>query len=100
MPRKRAFRCPKCDRTFILESSFNKHNFHGIHDPMKPRGGPREGSGGKREGTGGKREGTGGKREGTGGKREGSGAQRGRSGGKRKNSGPTEDLTAEVIFTI
>ena len=81
MPRKRAFQCPKCDRTFILESSFNKHNFHGIHNPMKPRGGPREGAG-------------------SGGKREGSGAQRGRSGGKRKNSGPNEELTAEVIFTI
>ena len=66
-----------------MESSFNKHNFHGIHNPMKPRGGPREGAG-----SGGKREGSG-----SGGKREG-------SGGKRKNSGPNEELTAEVIFTI
>ena len=74
---------------------------------MKPRGGLREGSGTQRGRSGGKREGSGAQRGRSGGKREGSGAQRGRSGGsrentggKRENYGPTEDLTAEVIFTI
>lgn len=52
MPRKRAFRCLKCSRTFILEESLNKHNLEGIHDPMKPRGGKRNNSGGPRENSG------------------------------------------------
>ncbi len=29
MPRKKTFRCSKCDRTFILESSFDEHYFRG-----------------------------------------------------------------------
>ena len=86
MPRKRTFRCSKCDRTFILESSFDEHNFRGIHDPMKPRGGIRKNAG-RQLGN-------------SGGSRKNAGRQLGNSGGSRENSGPTEDLTDEVILPI
>ena len=76
-----------------MESSFNKHNFHGIHDPMKPRGGLREGSGGSRENAGRQL-------ENSGGSRDNAGRQLGNSGGRRDNSGPTKDLTDEVIKLI
>jgi len=86
MPHERAFRCPKCSRTFKLEESLNEHNLQGIHDPMKPRGGHRENSGGPRENSGGPRKNAGGPRK--------------NAGGRRGNSGPTEDYTDEVIQPI
>ena len=90
MPRKRTFRCSKCDRTFILESSFDEHNFRGIHDPMKPRGGIRKNAGGSRKNAGGSRKNAGRQLGNSGGPRD-------NAGGSRENSGPTEDLTDEVI---
>jgi hypothetical protein len=63
MPRKRAFRCSKCDRTFILKSSFDEHNFRGIHDPMKPRGGIRKNAGRQLGNSGGPRDNAGGSRK-------------------------------------
>ena len=104
MPQKRAFRCLKCDRTFILESSFNEHNFRGIHDLMKPRGGIRKNAGGSRKNAGRQLGNSGGPRDNAGGIRKNAGRQLGNSGGPRdnaggprENSGPTEDLTDEVI---
>ena len=97
MPRKRTFRCSKCDRTFILESSFDEHNFRGIHDPMKPRGGIRKNAGGSRKNAGRQLGNSGGPRDNAGGPRDNAGRQLGNSGGPRDDSGPTEELTYEVI---
>ena len=37
MPRKKTFKCSECNRSFILEASFNDHNTIGLHEPTKPR---------------------------------------------------------------